>query len=108
LIFIKQSKRGRQENSCGQARGQNQFRVHEVQSGRQARGQVGRYGVQKTGKGQKLGGLANDNRSRSTGKPLVDLKSIQDKLAQETRNTGIYTPGIRSDIWRGWRQSQDR
>ena len=59
-IYFKQSKRGMQENGHGQAKGQNQFRVQEVQSGRQARGQgrqnsqAGRYGVQKTGKGQKL------------------------------------------------------
>ena len=52
------SKKGRQENGCGQAKGQNQFRVPEVQNGRQAQGQgrqngqAGGNGVQKTGKGQ--------------------------------------------------------
>ena len=64
---------GRQENGCGQAKGQNQFRDQEVQSGRQARvqcrqnGQAGGYGVQITGKGEKPRGLTNENRCRRTG-----------------------------------------
>jgi hypothetical protein len=35
-------KKSREENGRGQAKGQNQFRVQEVQSGRQAQGQGGR------------------------------------------------------------------
>jgi hypothetical protein len=50
LIFIIIDK-GRRENGHGQAKGQNQFRVQEVQSGRQGQGrqngQAGGYRVQK-------------------------------------------------------------
>jgi hypothetical protein len=66
------------------------------------------YGVQKTGKGQKPGGLAKENSSRSTGKPLVDLKGIQDELAQRDRKHKDIYPREISDTQRVWRQSQDR
>ena len=77
-------------NPKKEAKGQNQFRVQEVQSGRQARGQgrlngkAGGYGVQKPGKGQKPGGLGKENISRIRGKSLVDLKAYKTNWHRET------------------------
>ena len=68
LIFIRIQK-GRQENGCGQAKGQNQFRVEEVQSGRQACGQdmqnvqAGGYRVQK--QGSKPGGQEKGEKQKA-------------------------------------------
>ena len=107
--------RGRQENGRGQAKGQNQIRVQEVQSGRQARGQgrqngqAGGYRVQKqervkTGRTRKR----INAKSRRTGKPLVDLETYKTNWHRETGNTGINTLGKQATPGEGGDNNEDR
>ena len=87
--MFNRSKGNRQENGRGQAKGHNQIRVQEVQSGRQAGGQVEWSGrrVQSPEQARVKTGWTRKRRKGKAGKwekPLVGL-DIQDELAQRDR-----------------------
>jgi hypothetical protein len=113
LIFINNPKRGRQENGRGQGKGQNQFRVQEVQRGTlevRAGRMVRQVHSPENRRGSEPGELAKENRKgRSTEKTRWLTWNIQDKLAQTDRKHRFKYPGIMGkmgDTWRGWRQAQ--
>ena len=63
------NQRGRQENGCGQAKDHNKVRVQEVQSGRQARGQVRQTRV----KTERTSKIREKEKAAARNNTLVDL-----------------------------------
>jgi hypothetical protein len=87
----------------GQAKGQKQSRVQEVQCCRQAQSPENRQG-------SKPGGLAKENRKgRSTGKTFWLTWNNTRQTGTGRQKIDLSSQGIMGqmgDTWRGWRQAQ--